>query len=145
MKSFGLILMGVIGAIFIFAYFPDFLKSIRSTKWVKLKATICNCGVDTAKSLEGGANQYSPWIEYEYYFHNASRRSPRVYLGGSSYFDDIDSKAHFSKYKIGSTFEVWADPNNAYDSVIMFGINKKLLFPVFFGVVLLVFAIYQSI
>lgn len=140
----GLVVLAVLSCIFIIVFSLAFLKSIRTSTWINAKAKISMCGVDVSNEHNSNAKHYSPWIEYEYHFNNnAIQSSKRVYLGRSSQFNEDDKEVHLNKYKVGTIIDVWVDPKNSEKSVIEFGVNKSLLFPVFLGVGFLAFSIFN--
>jgi hypothetical protein len=144
METVALFVCFLIGLVFVFAFTPEFLKSLRANKWNKVEATIIQAGYDTIHPRDSPRMNYRPWVIYEYVVNQTRCRSNRVNLSRSDYYDKADADNHVRRNPAGTPLDIWVDPKNYRDTVLTPGFNWGYFFAVIFGCAALGFSSYKA-
>jgi hypothetical protein len=143
-EGFALVLGLLLGLVFTAIGVTEVRKRrFGSGQWIKQTAVIVNRGIDETQDMDSRMPRYSPWIQYEYEYQGKKYRSDRQHLATSGIFTVYNAHDFLETVNPGAERQVWVSEKYPAQSSAQLGQWIGWAFGGLFGLLLVVFSIYQ--
>ena len=107
-------------------------RELSPRRWSKVTGLILSSRIDVAPVQRRG-KEFTPVIEYEYYFNEHSFRSSQRRMGNYASGQSIDAETVRSRYPVGKSVTVFISPKRPDKSVLEYGMTPLSWIPIGFG------------
>jgi len=125
----------ILGFWFCFEGIKDCLKAYNSRKWDAGTCTILQSKL-VAERNDDGIMMFETTVEYQYVYKGKKYTGDKIYFGYDSSKDQEESSILYRSLTGGKRTEVFINPKNPQEAILIPGIKRFTIIPVLVGFVL---------
>jgi len=141
LEIFSVVLMALTAGVLVLGWFgaaQDILKAIQSYRWVKTEGRVLSSSID--RDVFDGSVSFKATLEYEYRVDTQCFRSSTIGYFGMYVLTMGNAKKQLGGVSVGDSIDVYYNPENPMEAVILRGLHPGHVGSLIFVVCLILIA-----
>src|SRR5688500_403308 len=139
METLALLIALLLGFVFVAMFGSGFVASLRSRNWVRVRGRVTSAWISEHTNTDGPSS-FMPAVRYQYQFEGRLLSGDRIgFINIGGRHRGIPEQV-LQRYPVGAEVDVYVDPLRPTRAVLTPGVSWASLFPVAFGLGVVVFA-----